>query len=53
MPILRRRERTLIGLTLAALLLVALYLYVVEPLVNRARDLTELAPAREATLESR
>jgi len=53
MLILRRRERTLIGMVLAGLLLVALYLYVVEPLVNRARDLTELAPARESTLESR
>lgn len=53
MLILRRRERTVIGLALAGLLLAALYLYVVEPLVNRARDLTELAPAREATLESR
>jgi type II secretory pathway component PulM len=36
MLILRRRERTLIGLALAGLLLVALYLYVVEPLVNRS-----------------
>ena len=53
MLILRRRERTVIGLALAGLLLVALYFYVVEPLVNRVRDLTELAPAREATLESR
>jgi Tfp pilus assembly protein PilO len=53
MMILKRRERTVIGMALAGLLLVALYLYVVEPLVNRARDLTELAPAREATLESR
>ena len=53
MLILKRRERTVIGLALAGLLLVALYFYVVEPLVNRARDLTELAPAREATLESR
>jgi Tfp pilus assembly protein PilO len=53
MLILRRRERTLIGLAVAGLLLVALYFYVVEPLVNRAHDLTELAPAREATLESR
>jgi Tfp pilus assembly protein PilO len=53
MLILKRRERTLIGLALAGLLLIALYFYVVEPLVNRARDLTELAPAREATLESR
>lgn len=53
MLILRRRERTVIGLALAGLLVVALYLYVVEPMVNRAHDLTELAPAREATLESR
>jgi len=53
MVILKRRERRVIGLALAALLLVTLYFYVVEPLVNRARDLTELAQAREATLESR
>ena len=53
MLVLQRRERTVIGLALAGLLLVALYLYVVEPLVNRTHDLTELAPAREATLESR
>jgi len=53
MVILRRRERTVIGLALAGLLAVALYLYVVEPLVNRGHDLTELTPAREATLESR
>ena len=50
---LTRRERTVIGLASAGLLLVALYLYVVEPLVNRSRDLVELTPAREATLESR
>jgi len=53
MLVLRRRERTLIGLGLAGALVVALYFYVVEPLVNRSRDLAELAPAREATLESR
>jgi Tfp pilus assembly protein PilO len=53
MLILRRRERTVIGLALVGLVIVAVYLYVVEPLVNRARDLAELAPAREATLESR
>ena len=53
MPILKRRERSVIGLALAGLLVAALYLYVVEPLLDRTHDLTELAPAREATLESR
>ena len=53
MLILRRRERAVIGLALAGLLVAALYLYVVEPLLKRAHDLTELAPAREGTLESR
>ena len=43
----------MIGVALAGFCLVALYLYVVEPLVNRAADLAELAPAREATLEAR
>jgi Tfp pilus assembly protein PilO len=53
MATLTRRERTLIGLAVAGLLVVALYLYVVEPLVNRAAELAELAPAREARLEAR
>lgn len=53
MVILKRRERNLVGLVVAGLLLAALYFYVVEPLLNRSRDLAELAPAREATLESR
>lgn len=53
MPTLSRRERTVVGVALACLSLVALYLYVVEPLVNRAADLAELAPAREATLAAR
>jgi hypothetical protein len=43
----------MIGLALGALPLVVLYLYVEEPLVNRSRELTELGPAREATLEAR
>jgi type II secretion system (T2SS) protein M len=43
----------MIGLALGALPLVVLYLYVEEPLVNRSRQLTELGPAREATLEAR
>jgi Tfp pilus assembly protein PilO len=50
---LNRRERTVIGLALSALISVALYFYVVEPLLDRSRELAELAPAREATLEAR
>jgi Tfp pilus assembly protein PilO len=53
MATLSRRERTLIGLAVAGLALVAIYLNVVEPLVVRSRDLAEVAPAREATLEAR
>jgi hypothetical protein len=43
----------MIGLALGALPLVVLDLYWEEPLVNRSRELTELGPAREATLEAR
>jgi Tfp pilus assembly protein PilO len=50
---LKRRERVVVGIALVGLLAVALYLYVVEPLVNRSHDLAELTPAREATLEAR
>lgn len=53
MPTLKRRERTVIALALGAAIVVALYLYVVEPLLDRYRELAELAPAREATLEAR
>jgi Tfp pilus assembly protein PilO len=53
MPTLTRRERTVIGLALGAGIVVALYLYVVDPLLDRYRELGELAPAREATLEAR
>ena len=42
-----------IGVALGGLALVALYLFAVEPLINRAADLTELIPAREATLQAR
>src|SRR5262249_8818465 len=48
-----RRERMVISVALGGLALVALYLYAVEPLMNRAADLTELIPAREATLQAR
>ncbi len=53
MESLSRRERTLIGLAVAGLLILAGYLYVVEPLIVRNRQLAELAPTREATLEAR
>ena len=53
MPTLNHRERTVIGLALGALIVVALYFYVVEPMVGRSRELAELAPAREATHEAR
>jgi Tfp pilus assembly protein PilO len=53
MKTLTLRETTLIGLAVAGLLIVAIYLYVVEPLVVRSRDLVEMAPAHEATLDAR
>jgi hypothetical protein len=53
MPTVNRRERVLIGLALGAVIIVALYLYVVEPLLDRYRELAELMPARAATLEAR
>ena len=53
MPTVNRRERVLIGLALGAVIMVALYLYVVEPLLDRYRELAELMPARAATLEAR
>ena len=53
MATLSRRERSLIGLAAAAAALIAGYLYVVEPLITRARDAGELATAHEATLERR
>ena len=53
MPTVNRRERVLIGLALGAVIIVALYLYVVEPLLDRYRELAVLIPAREATLEAR
>src|SRR5713101_4723343 len=53
MPTLSRRERSLVGLAVGGLLVAAVYLYVVEPLVARNRELAELAPVREATLDAR
>src|SRR5215510_10446641 len=53
LPSLSRRERTIIVASAGAVLLVALYFFVVEPLLARYRELGELAPAREATLDTR
>jgi type II secretory pathway component PulM len=50
---LSRRERVLIGLGVAGLLAVGGYLYVVEPMLARQREVAELIPIREATLERR
>jgi hypothetical protein len=53
MSVLSRRERTLIGLGVAGLLALGAYLYVIEPLLARQRQVAELIPIREATLERR
>lgn len=50
---LSRRERIVIGLGVAGLLVVVGYLYVVEPMLARQREVAELIPIREATLERR
>jgi hypothetical protein len=53
MSMLSRRERFLIRLGVAGLLAVSGYLYVVEPMLARQRQVAELIPIREATLERR
>lgn len=53
MPLLKPRERTMIGLAAAAALAMGVYLYLVEPLVNRAREAESLVPVRETALERR
>lgn len=53
MTTLSRRERTLIGLGLGAVLVVGIYLFLVEPLVDRAREAKGRTAAREAALERR
>jgi hypothetical protein len=47
------RERRLIGLGLIAAVAIAAYLYVLEPLLTRQREWSEMIPAREALLERR
>ena len=53
MATLSPSERALIALGIAAILGVGGYLYVVEPLIGWQRELREVVPAREATLERR
>jgi type II secretory pathway component PulM len=53
MTVLSRRERMLIGLGVAGLLGLGAYLYVIEPMLARQREVAELIPIREATLERR
>lgn len=50
---LSRRERILVGLALAGAVCAGGYIYVVEPLRERAQQTAELTPAREAKLKSR
>lgn len=50
---LSRRERTLIGLGLGTALLIGAYLFLVEPLLDRAREAEGRTAAREAALERR
>ncbi len=53
MASLGRRERTLIGFGVAIVLLLAIYVLLVEPLVDRAREAKNRTVAREAALERR
>jgi type II secretion system (T2SS) protein M len=53
MSMLSRRERVLIKVGLAGLLAVGGYLLVIEPMLARQRQVAELIPIREATLERR
>lgn len=53
MPTLTAREQRLTGLGLAAVVTIAAYVYLVEPLLTRQRALAELVPTQEAILERR
>jgi Tfp pilus assembly protein PilO len=53
MATLSRRERVIVGAGTLVALVVGGYLFLVEPLLMRARDAETLVPAREATLERR
>jgi Tfp pilus assembly protein PilO len=51
MAVLSLRERVIVGAGIAAALAIAGHLFVVEPLLARARDVDAFVPARETTLE--
>jgi Tfp pilus assembly protein PilO len=53
MTTLGRRERALIGFGMGTMLVVGIYLFLVEPLVDRAREVESRTVAREAALERR
>jgi Tfp pilus assembly protein PilO len=53
MATLSGRERRLVGLAVAGALVVAGYVYVIEPIRDTNRQTAELIPAREANLERR
>lgn len=53
MAALSLRERVIVGAGAVVALAVSGYLFLVEPLVARARDAQALVPVREATLERR
>jgi hypothetical protein len=53
MATLTRRERVIVGAGAVVALAVGGYLFLVEPLLTRARGAEAMVPAREATLERR
>ena len=53
MATLTLRERVIVGAGVVVALAVGGYLFLVEPLLTRARDAEAMVPAREATLERR
>ena len=53
MATLTRRERNVIVVAVGGLLVAGTYMYAIDPLVSKNRDLAELTPARVATLEAR
>lgn len=53
MATLTPRERVIVGAGAVVALAVGGYLFLVEPLLTRARDAEAMVPAREATLERR
>lgn len=53
MTTLSKRERTLVGLAIGVAIVIAGYLYLMEPTLARARERAALIPAREEILTKR